>query len=1232
MATILVVDDRPTNRQFLLTLLGYRGHGLLEAANGAEALERVRTGHPDLVITDILMPTMDGYEFVQRLRAEPEAAPTEVIFYTATYSEKQARALADTCGVRIVLPKPSDPEKILAAVDEALGVEVGAADPGASPPGDAGALGKVDDQLADFIGELQAVKAKFDGIAESSGNVPSQRDELARLSEQFSRNVINLQRIVSRLSAIIDVGMEISSERQPKRLVELFFAAACDIIDSRYAAIGMLDEQEYALKFVFAKSLDAQVFQDADRSRKGLLGALLAGGGPVRGKGGSGRADEALPPGHPEVRNFLGVPVASKERVYGWMLFADSRGGSEFGEEDACLASMMATRLAVLYENAVLYDVIQRHAAQLQVEISERRHAERAARESEAKFRELIEQASDGVFATDSEGNFKLVNSRFREMLHYEEDELLRLNVADTYPERERPAFLERLAKLGETKSRLFERMMKRKDGTLFPVEVSVRRLSSGLNQGIVRDITERNAAAAALAESEFRFRQLTENITEVFWLTDPAKNEMLYISPAYEKVWARDCGHLYASPRDWVEAIHSDDRERVLAAAVAKQARGDYDEEYRIVRPDGSTRWVRDRAFPVRDAHGRVYRIAGVAEDVTERKEAEIRITSLNRVYAVLSGINKLIVRVRDRRDLFDEACRIAVEAGNFGMAWIGEIDRTSLDVAPVAWMGMDGDVALLKASARPDVPEGQGMVGRAIRGRKPVITNDIGADPGAGGPRRKEALRRGFNSIVAMPLIVGGEVSATLTLFARERNFFSEEELKLLTELADDISFALDHIEKADRLDYLAYYDATTGIANRKLLLERLDQRIRIAAPRKERLALAILDIERFKSINDTLGRHTGDQLLKAVADRFAKFLDDPDRLGRVLGDQFGIIIPDARGEGEVARRIDEKLRVCVGAPIRVGSTELRISAKAGVALYPDDGSDADALFRNAEAALKRAKAAGERCLFYAQKMTERVGENLALENKLRLAVENEEFVLHYQPKVDAATRKIEGMEALIRWHSPGLGLVPPAHFIPLLEETGLILEAGAWALRRAALDYRRWSERRLNAPRVAVNVSAIQMRRRDFVETALASVGAGEGRTGIDIEVTESLAMEDIEANIGKFEALRRAGMEIAIDDFGTGYSSLGYLAKLPVQSLKIDRSFIVSMLKDPAVMTLVSTIVSLAHTLRLKVVAEGVESEEQAIALARLGCDQLQGYLIARPLPFDEITKWLEAQAA
>jgi len=289
----------------------------------------------------------------------------------------------------------------------------------------------------------------------------------------------------------------------------------------------------------------------------------------------------------------------------------------------------------------------------------------------------------------------------------------------------------------------------------------------------------------------------------------------------------------------------------------------------------------------------------------------------------------------------------------------------------------------------------------------------------------------------------------------------------------------------------------------------------------------------------------------------------------------------------------------------------------------MYPGDGDHAEALFANAEAALKKAKATGERYLFFAPAMTARIHENLSLENKLREALEKEQFVLHYQPKVDLENRGIVGVEALIRWQSPELGLVSPMKFIPLLEETGLILQVGSWALRRAALDHRAWAEQGLKAPRVAVNVSPIQLRQRDFVRDVEHAIMEGIAPVGIDLEITESLIMQDIHATIEKLVLLRKLGVQVAIDDFGTGYSSLSYLAKLPVETLKIDRSFVITMLEDPNTTTLVHTMITLAHSFQLKVVAEGVESEEQANMLRLLGCDQMQGYLFSKPLPVEAL---------
>src|SRR5258706_3617040 len=292
--------------------------------------------------------------------------------------------------------------------------------------------------------------------------------------------------------------------------------------------------------------------------------------------------------------------------------------------------------------------------------------------------------------------------------------------------------------------------------------------------------------------------------------------------------------------------------------------------------------------------------------------------------------------------------------------------------------------------------------------------------------------------------------------------------------------------------RLNHLTYHDALTGLANDTLFRERVDRHVNEAGRAQRKLAVMLIDMDRFKTINDTLGRRAGDEVLKQIGERLMRYCGDPGHLARIGADRFAMVMPDVETEEEVARRTEEQLQRCFGESFRVGNDALRISAKLGIALFPKHGADTETLFRNAEAALKEAKARGKGHLFYTQQMTERTAERLALESKLRLALERQEFVLHYQPKVDAQTRRIEGVEALIRWQSPQLGLVPPAHFIPLLEETGLIGEVGAWVLRQANIDRSRWLKMHLNAPRVACNVSAIPLRRYDFVRMIIKLVG--------------------------------------------------------------------------------------------------------------------------------------------
>lgn len=740
-------------------------------------------------------------------------------------------------------------------------------------------------------------------------------------------------------------------------------------------------------------------------------------------------------------------------------------------------------------------------------------------------------------------------------------------------------------------------------------------------------DVTQRVHAEAALRERESALQraQVLARLAHVVTLPDGRFESW---SETFPELIGVDPARIPTDVRGWIDLLHPDDRpvfrERSIAAARSGQR---VDMICRLPHADAGWRHIRQVLEPIRaaDGSGRVERWFNTLLDISEHARSELRVRRLNRVHEVLSGINSLIVRVRNRQELFQEACRIAVNAGAFNTAWIGQIDAISGHGRVVAAAGIDEAVTRSdRLTARHCLLDTQGPALRAIGQKAPVIFNDLAQDIG-----RSELgdvlLAQGHKSAAWLPLFCDGAAVGVINLLSAEVGVFDDDELKLLLQLADDISFALDHLAKEERLSYLASYDALTGLANNTLLQERLQQFIGQAAAEQQPLAVAVIDIERFKLVNDTLGRRAGDALLKQVGGRLAESVHDGRRIARVGVDQFALVLTGANSETDIVRMLGEHHAHCFDQTFRIEGQDLHVAARIGIAVYPNDGLDFESLYRHAEVAVKKAKSGPDKLLFFNPRMTEAVAERLALENKLRRALDNNEFVLHYQPKVEMGTRRILALEALIRWNSPELGLVPPGRFIPLMEETGLILDVGQWALKQAALDRKRWLDSGLPAPRIAVNVSAIQLRRPDFVETVASALQHGAADHGIDVEITESMIMEDIDGTVHKLHGLRALAMDLSIDDFGTGYSSLAYLAKLPAQTLKIDRAFVNTLVGDASSRTLVSTMISLAHALKMTVVAEGVETEEQAATLLEMKCDQIQGYLISRPLAFDAITR-------
>ncbi|HJY77158.1 MAG TPA: EAL domain-containing protein [Burkholderiales bacterium] len=584
-------------------------------------------------------------------------------------------------------------------------------------------------------------------------------------------------------------------------------------------------------------------------------------------------------------------------------------------------------------------------------------------------------------------------------------------------------------------------------------------------------------------------------------------------------------------------------------------------------------------------------------------------RIERLNRTLETMSAINALIVRVVERADLLAEACRIAVERGGFGFAAI----RLAHDERVVS----SGE-----GSRNPRIDQFPVPL-------EATVCNDIEASQP---PGRESALRRGFHAYAVLPLVFSGQTAGALLLYARAKDVFDEEEMRLLHELAGDIAFALHHIAQKARMDYLAYHDSLTDLPNRSLFVDRLGQAL-IAARRERRFAAAVfLDIERFRMVNESFGRRAGDELLREAAARLCASARDEDTVARVGADHFAIAVAPCERPADTVQGLLERVAEAFSRPVMIDGVELRATLKGGVAVFPGDGSSTEALCANAETALNHAKQAASSYLFYAPEMNARVAESLALEHRLRRAIEDGRLALHYQPKVDVRTGRLAGLEALIRWQDPELGAVPPAKFVSLMEETGMILVAGRWALGRAVQDILRWQALGLAVPRTSVNVSAIQLRQKDFVDSVLEAISPfGRGRPLLDVEITESVLVDDIDETTRKLQTLRRAGVEISVDDFGTGYCSLSYLARLPVDVLKIDRSFVVRMRDAGYPRNIVAMIVSLAHTLGLKVIAEGVEEDEQVRLLKDLGCDQIQGYLVSRPVPPQDIEPLLRRAA-
>jgi diguanylate cyclase (GGDEF)-like protein len=626
------------------------------------------------------------------------------------------------------------------------------------------------------------------------------------------------------------------------------------------------------------------------------------------------------------------------------------------------------------------------------------------------------------------------------------------------------------------------------------------------------------------------------------------------------------------------------------------------------------------------------------IAEREEQRRLEQESKNRMARMLAALSATNEAMMRATTRAQLFEQVCEAAVFGGNFASTAIllAEPDREFLRAEAAA--GPDAARARgVRLSVDGSRPEGQGLCGSAFHSKQPCISNGYLADSGYLHDRAGEGR---ILSGAALPLINDGEAIGVLSFLSHELGAFTPELVALLQKLAENISFALKNFDRAaerkqaeDRMEYLATHDGLSGLPNRAMFNHLLNASVRVGRRYERKFALMFVDLDRFKEINDTLGHAAGDALLVEVSRRLRGCLRDSDVVARLGGDEFVVIVNDVVESHRVAK-VAQHVVATIGKPLLLSGLECGVTASVGIALFPEDGEDEETLTKHADIAMYTAKQAGKNDFrFFSSEIKSQSAERLKLETSLRQASNGNEFFLHYQPKQDMATGHIAGVEALLRWNHPELGALPPNDFIPLAEETGLIIPIGRWVLKTACAQSMEWQRRGLAPVSMAVNLSPRQFADGNLlrdIDNALADSGLSPHL--LQLEISESTVMLNVGRAVEMLDAIQSRGVRIAIDDFGMGYSSMSLMTRFPIDTIKIDRSFMQDLPRREDDKGIAEAIIGMGKALGLTVIAEGVETSDQETFLRKHACDQLQGFLFSKAVSSEDLAALLHFDAA
>jgi diguanylate cyclase (GGDEF)-like protein/PAS domain S-box-containing protein len=761
------------------------------------------------------------------------------------------------------------------------------------------------------------------------------------------------------------------------------------------------------------------------------------------------------------------------------------------------------------------------------------------------------------------------------------------------------------------------------KDGTLLPFESTRHGVKLGgrwFVAAISRDIRARLASEQPLRQSEDalkRFRAVLNGSSDMMFLVNMKDRSLIDFNDTACTVLGYERSELILLSSTALMGL-SDAQVRANDPALLASP-GHADSVMRTVRcKDGRTLVVEALRNVIDTPDGRI--IVVNARDLTERNLAAERQLQYVRYQEVIARFGESALGGRDSGELVTDAIQSVFDALRADAVAYLERGPGKRELVVCGLLGATEQGGTEPAHYRVGDP-----VGAALEQGEFVITDGLNSV-------LPFAWASQFRCSAMVPVRTDQMVQGVLCAFSQAENVFGVQESKFLLTAGSVLSAGLRRIEGEGRLAFLAQYDSLTGLPNRALLSDRFSLVIALARRHGRPVAVLFIDLDKFKAVNDSLGHAAGDEVLCATAQRLKGLVREDDTVARISGDEFAVIL-GALARPEDAALVAQKIIEKLAAPLQVAGQELFVTASIGIAAFPADGDDPETLLGAADAAMYRAKQSGRNGFqFFTAEINERARRHAQLSSELHRALERNEFVLAYQPKFDLTSGRACAAEALLRWKRPDGRLVPPIEFIPVLEESGLIVAVGEWVLRQACQDLQAWRAAGLRPIPVAVNLSARQFRQKDLekcIRHIVEEAGVDPGL--IELEITESQLMHDPEQAQRTMRSLSDAGFRVAIDDFGTGYSSLAYLTRFPVSALKIDHSFVANALVVPAQAAIVRAIIDMAHTLGFIVIAEGVETEAQAALLRALGCEQAQGYFYARPMPEADLRALISASA-